>query len=167
MLAPAMLSAARFQTQDPPLPGRGAAPDAPVVTPAEVQKMFEAVALVKSQDALKLPDDRYLPFLAKFKVLQDVRRRTLQERNRLMRELNRVANDATIDEAAVKERMKMLLDLDARSEVELHKAYEGIDQVLDPRQQARFRLFEEQMERQKIDLLMRARIANRQQKRDP
>ena len=32
-----------------------------------------------------------------------------------------------------------------------------VDQVLDVRQQARFRLFEEQMERRKVDLLMRAR----------
>jgi hypothetical protein len=86
---------------------------------------------------------------------------------RLMRELNRLANDASSDEAVVKDHMKMLLDFDARAEVELHKAYEGIDQVLDPRQQARFRLFEEQMERQKLDLLMRARLANRQQKRNP
>jgi hypothetical protein len=32
-----------------------------------------------------------------------------------------------------------------------------VDEVLTPRQQARFRLFEERIEQQKLDLLMRAR----------
>ena len=139
--------------------------DQPGVTPAEIQKMFEAVALVRAQEALKLSDDRYLPFLARYKALQDVRRRTLQERMRVMRELNRLTNDGGGDEAAIKERLKALVDLDARSEAELHKAYEGIDAVLDVRQQAKFRLFEELMERQKIELLMKARQANRIQRR--
>ena len=37
------------------------------------------------------------------------------------------------------------------------QAMEGLNQVLDLRQQARFRVFEEQMERRKVELLMRAR----------
>jgi len=39
--------------------------------------------------------------------------------------------------------------------------------VLDLRQQVRFRIFEEQMERRKVDLLMRARQANRQRQSAP
>jgi hypothetical protein len=142
--------------------------ETPGVTPAEIHRMFEAVALVRAQEALKLSDDRYLPFLAKYKALQDVRRRALQERNRLLRELGRLtsADAATADEAQIKERLKALHDLDARSESELHKAYEGIDSVLDVRQQARFRLFEERMERQKLDLLMKARQTRVTQKRN-
>src|SRR5437773_6085385 len=95
----------------------------PAVTPAEIQRMFEAVALVRAQEALKLSDERYLPFLAKYKALQDVRRRTLQERTRLLRELNRLTNpDAgNGDETQLKERLKALQDLDTRSESELHK----------------------------------------------
>jgi hypothetical protein len=41
------------------------------------------------------------------------------------------------------------------------KAYDGIDQVLDLRQQAQFRVFEELMDRRKLELVMRARQANR------
>jgi hypothetical protein len=158
MAAVAMLSGgAVFVRAQSPQPQPQA--EMPVVTPAEIQRMFEAVALVRAQEALALSDERYLPFLAKYKALQDVRRRTLQERNRLLRELNRLINaeKGTADEAQLKERLKALQDLDARSEGELHKAYEGIDSVLDVRQQARFRLFEERMERQKLDLLMKAR----------
>jgi hypothetical protein len=139
----------------------------PGVTPAEVQKMFEAVALVKAQEALKLSDDRYLPFLAKYKALQDARRRTQQDRQRLMRELNQLTKDDSGEEGQIKDRLKALQDLDARAEGEIHKAYDAIDQVLDVRQQAKFRLFEQQMELQKLALVERAKLANRQQKRNP
>ncbi len=37
----------------------------------------------------------------------------------------------------------------------------AVDDVLTVRQQAQFRVFEEQMERRKLELLMRARQANR------
>jgi hypothetical protein len=39
----------------------------------------------------------------------------------------------------------------------LRKAYDSLDEVLDVRQQARFRIFEENLERRKMDLLLRAR----------
>ena len=54
-----------------------------------------------------------------------------------------------------------MTDLDARTAAEVKKSYEGIDQVLDLRQQVRFRVFEEQMERRKIELVTRARQNNR------
>jgi len=41
------------------------------------------------------------------------------------------------------------------------KAYEAIDQILNLRQQAKFRVFEELMERRKLELVTRARQANR------
>jgi len=148
-----------------PPPASGQVLDQPAVPPAEIQRMFDAYALVQAQDQLKLADDKYPQFLAKFKALQDVRRRTQQERNRLLQDLRRLANDGG-DEGQIKDRLTALQDLDARARSDVQKAYEGIDSVLDVRQQARFRLFEEQMERRKLELLMRARQANRQQKRN-
>jgi len=38
---------------------------------------------------------------------------------------------------------------------------DGIDQTLDVRQQARFRVFEQEIEQRKLQLLMRARQQNR------
>src|ERR1700758_4906054 len=60
------------------------------VTPAEIQRMFEAAALVRAQDALKLSDDKYLAFLAKYKALQDARRRGQVERQHIVQELRRL-----------------------------------------------------------------------------
>jgi hypothetical protein len=58
--------------------------------------------------------------------------------------------------------MQALQDADVRTAADVRKAYDAIDQVLDVRQQARFRVFEELMERRKLELVTRARQANRQ-----
>jgi hypothetical protein len=44
------------------------------------------------------------------------------------------------------------------------KAYGDLDALLDPRQQARFRVFEDQLERRKLELMLRARQNARQQR---
>src|SRR2546426_11878662 len=62
--------------------------EAPAVTPAEIQRMFEAVALVRAHGALKLSDERYLPVLPQYKALPDRRRPPVEERTRLLAEVN-------------------------------------------------------------------------------
>ena len=61
------------------------------------------------------------------------------------------------DEAAIKARLKALRDHDTRAADQIRRAYDALDEVLDARQQARFRMFEEAIERRKLDLLVRAR----------
>ena len=53
------------------------------------------------------------------------------------------AADLPYDEAAIRQRLKALREQDDRAAVELRQAYDALDEVLDIRQQARFRLFEE------------------------
>jgi len=139
-------------------PGLG---DDPGVTPNEIQRMFDAYALVQAQDQLALGDEQYGRFLTRFKALQDVRRRSLQEHTRLVVELRRLLMQAQPDEAQLKDRMQALQDVDMRAVADVRKAYEAIDQTLDVKQQATFRVFEEQMERRKIELITRARQTNR------
>lgn len=141
--------------------GRRGLADEPAVTPSEIQRMFDAYALVQAQEQLMLADDQYTQFLPRFKALQEVRRRSQMERNRIIQELRRLSGEARTDEGAIKERIKALQDLDARTPADARKAIDAIDQVLDVRQQARFRAFEELMERRKIDLVTRARQNNR------
>ena len=140
---------------------RGADPDSPRVTPGEIQKMFDAYALMQAQEQLKIADDQFTQFLTRFKALQEVRRRLLQERAAILMNLRRLANATPVDEAQIRDRLNALQELEARSAADLKKAYDGIDQVLDLRQQAKFRVFEEVMERQKLELVGRARQANR------
>jgi len=133
----------------------------PVVAPAEIQRMFDAYALVQAQEQLMLGDDQYTRFLPRFKALQEVRRRSQMERNRIIQELRQLSADPKADEATMRDRIKSLQDLDVRAAGDVRRALDAIDQVLDVRQQARFRSFEELMERRKIDLVTRARQNNR------
>jgi hypothetical protein len=123
--------------------------------------MFDAYALIQAQDQLQLNDDQFPRFLVRFKSLQDVRRRSLQEHTRLVAELRRLLMQGQPDEAQLKDRVQELQDVDSRAGADVKKAYDAVDQVLDVKQQARLRVFEEQMERRKIELITRARQANR------
>jgi Spy/CpxP family protein refolding chaperone len=145
--------------------GRGAERDAgrerPGVTPGDVQKMFDAYALMQAQEQLKIADEQFTRFLTRFKALQEVRRQTLQARAGILAHLRRLAAATPVDEAQVRDRLNALQELDTRSASDVKKAYDAIDQVLDLRQQAQFRVFEEVMERRKLELVTRARQANR------
>jgi Spy/CpxP family protein refolding chaperone len=141
--------------------GGSADEQTPTVTPFELQRLFDSYALLQAQEQLKIGDEQYAKFLPRFKALQDARRQTLQQRTRVLNDMRRLLADAPSDDGLLKDRLKQLQDIESRGDVETRKAYEAIDQVLDVRQQAQFRLFEEQMERRKLELVTRARQANR------
>jgi Spy/CpxP family protein refolding chaperone len=157
-LLTAAAASAQTRRGGPP-PGADGPPGG--VTPGEVQKMFDAYALMQAQEQLKIGDEQFTRFLTRFKALQEVRRQGLQERARIIMDLRRLSNAQTADEGQIKDRLNALQELETRSAADVKKAYDAIDQVLDLRQQAQFRVFEEQMERRKLELVMRARQANR------
>ncbi len=139
----------------PPIPG---GPDA-AISAGQVQRWFEAFTVLQAQEALTLTETQYGRFVTRLKILQDTRRRHQLARNQIMGDLRRLTNpqNGSNDEPSLTERLKALRDEDERARADLKKAYEGVDEALDVRQQARFRIFEERMEQQKLELLMRAR----------
>jgi hypothetical protein len=148
--------------QAPPARARqgraGAAADGQPISLVELQRLFDAYFILQAQDALKLDDAKYAEILPKLKALQDVRRRHDQERRQLVAELAKLtAPAAVMDDAPVRDKLRSLQELESRAAAELRKAYDAIDQVLDVRQQARFRVFEQNMERRKLELMLRAR----------
>jgi hypothetical protein len=173
MLLVPVLSAAAFAqepqpvVQNPPPPQGGgplAGLDNGNMNPGEIQRLFDAYLVMEAQQALTLTDQQYPQFLIRLKTLQETRRRTTQERNQLMQQLQRLTNPRQPnrgDEAQIKERLTALQELESRNAAEMRKAYNALDEVLEVRQQARFRVFEEQIERRKIELLTRARQQNR------
>jgi hypothetical protein len=124
--------------------------------------MFDAYVLMQAQEQLALSDSQYAPFLTRLKALQAVRRRGEMQRMRQINELRRVTQPGgKADEAQIRGQLQTLADIESRTAAETKQAMEAVDEVLDVRQQARFRVLEEQMERRKVELLMRARQANR------
>src|SRR5262245_64805686 len=148
----------------PPGPPLGSPTDN--MTPAQLSELFDAMLVMQAQNALSLSEQQYGQFLARLRVLQQTRRRNQQERARLINELQKMTNprNPQAPEADVKVRLTDLQEVEARAAAELRRAYNGVDEVLTPVQQARFRVLEEQIERRKLELVARARANNQQQR---
>jgi hypothetical protein len=162
-----VISAVSVVAQPPPQgppPPQGAAPPPPggpdaAISAGQIQRWFEAFTVLQAQEALQLSEAQYGRFVTRLKALQDTRRKHQVARNQIMGDLRRLTNpqNGSNDEPSLTERLRALRDEDDRAAADLKKAYEGVDESLDIRQQARFRIFEERMEQQKLDLLTKAR----------
>lgn len=148
-----------------PPPGRGNRPQPPrdaiaAVSTGELVNMLDTYAIVQAQDALTLNDTQYGQFVTRLKRLQEARRRNQRERNQIIQDLRRMSGPQAplpVDENALRDRLRALREHDDRAAAEMRKAYDSLDEVLDVRQQARFRTFEETIEGRKLDLVVRAR----------
>jgi hypothetical protein len=150
--------------------GRPAAPPGEsMASPAEIQRMLDGYMLIQAQEMLQLSDEQFPRFLSRVRTLQETRRRTQGERLRLLQELRRATagRGAPADEGTITERLKALDELEVRAAAEIKQQRAAVDQVLTPVQQARFRIFEENMEQRKIELLMRARQGRGQRQTPP
>lgn len=152
------------QTTPPPSVQAPAAPaEPPPISVGQLQALFDAYTIVQAQTALDLSDAQYGVFIARLKALQETRRRHQQARQRILADLRKLTNPqtGTGDDATVGASLKALKDEDASAATDVRTASDAVDQVLTVHQQARFRIFEERMEQQKLDLVMRARQAAR------
>jgi hypothetical protein len=153
-------------------PARTAAPapgaDLPDALPdAQLAVMLDTYAMFQAQEQLAISDERFGTFAGRLKKLQDTRRRNQRQRLRIVQELRRLAgprSQAPGDETAIRAQLAALRAHDDRAAAELRAAYDALDEVLDARQQARYRILEEQIERRKLDLILRAQEKARQTK---
>jgi hypothetical protein len=154
-------AAAQPQSPQPPSAAARppALPDPSTISAAQIQRWFEAFTVLQAQEALQLSEAQYGRFVTRLKVLQETRRRHQQARNKALADMRRLTNPQTgnQDEAQLAELLKTLRESEDRAAAELKRAYEAVDETLNVRQQARFRVFEDRMEQQKLELLMRAR----------
>jgi hypothetical protein len=144
-----------------PPAAQGIPPGGPAASPAEIQRLFDAYVVMQAQQQLRLSDEQFAKFVTHLRVLHEVRQRGRMQRSRLLQELRRLSQSG--DEDRLRTTLKALTDLEIRTATEANQALAELDAVLDVRQQARFRLLEEQVERRKMDLLTRARQNRRDQ----
>ena len=117
--------------------------------------MLDAYTVMQAQTALQLTDAQFGPFVTRVKKLQENRRRNTVIRNRLLQELRTLtAPNAVADENALRDKLRALQEHNDQAAAALRRDSDAVDEVLDVRQQVRFRLLEERLERQKLDLLM-------------
>lgn len=170
LLMPAVRASAQEPQSAPQRPpAQAPATEPPQPTAAEVQVLFDAMVVVQAQRALSLTDAQYPQFVGRLKALQDTRRRNQRARSQIIQELARLTNpnNAAPDESQLRDKLKALDDLEAKAAAEIRKACENLDQVLDVRQRARFRVFEEQIERRKFQFLLNARRGRTQAMKRP
>jgi hypothetical protein len=130
------------------------------VDPAELGRLFDAYTVVQAQEALGLDEARFGPFVTRLRALQQMRRRQLRERAAVMREMRQLLQSPGND-VQLKERLDALVRLDTAARADQAKAMDAIDELLDVRQRARFRLLEQQLELRKLELVNRARQRQR------
>jgi hypothetical protein len=167
LLAIATLAVLPVEAQETAQRGQGArgrAARGAALSVGEVVNMLDAYAILQAQDMLQLGETQYGQFVTRLKTLQETRRRNQQARHRIIQRLRELAGPQapTGDESIVRTQLKALREHDDKSAAEIRRACDAIDEMLDARQQARFRLLEERLEARKIDLLMRARQGARQ-----
>ncbi len=164
LIVVAFLGGASFGAAQPASAQNAAPPQAGPETqkplnPAEVQSLIDGYVVMQAQKALDLSDAQFPQFITRLRILQNTRRAAQRQRAQLMQEMARLTNpnSPAPDEAQLREKLKAWSDLETKSAADLHKAYENVDQVLDLRQQVRFRVFLDQVERRMLDIMMRAR----------
>lgn len=144
--------------------GRGRVAGAEAVEGArvavELANALDRYAIVQARRFLQLDDTENAHLVPRLRALQQLRRRNNQARHRILQDLRRMAGqraEGDPDDAVLRERLSALREHDERSAQEIRAAYAALDEVMTPRQQARFRLFEENIEARKLELLMRAK----------
>lgn len=166
-IAGASLAPGIARAQDPPptqgapartAPRGGQRPGGPgAATPADqlqVQRLLDAWALVQAKEQLQLTDEQYPGFVARLTKLHDTRRRNAMERRRLMGELRVLLNQSpAAKDDVLMSRVRALDEVTKRGADEAHQVTLEIDGVLTPWQRGRYRVFEELVERRKIEML--------------
>ncbi|HEY6357059.1 MAG TPA: hypothetical protein VIX35_02380 [Vicinamibacterales bacterium] len=123
----------------------------------DVEDALDGRVLIQAQTALQLSDSQYQAFWPKMRELQRVRRQHEQRHAMLINQLNQATKVGAppVDEATLAARVKALDDLEAAMVSDERTALADVDSVLTVFQRARFRVFEENMEKEKLKLLVK------------
>lgn len=127
------------------------------LTPRQVQAEFDKYAIDQAQDALQLSDEQYPQFVRHFGTLQQVRRQTRAQRLRLLNQITQLLRTRpSVDDGRIAAATRAIDEHERSALAEVQRAYAAVDEVLTPRQRARFRVLEDRLEQRKLDMLFRA-----------
>jgi hypothetical protein len=146
-----------------PARGRGARQNAPPGRVAvegqrlrTVEDLFDAVEMNDAGNFLQLRDDQYGQFVPRLRRLQALRRQHIGQRRQLVDQLRRlVRQQPPAEDALLEAPAKRLDEFDRQAAAGLLAARAQLDEVLDVRQRALLRMFDEVMERKKLEIVTR------------
>jgi hypothetical protein len=163
-----LLTAPVVWAQDPPQnppaaqrpAPRGQRAGPPPLGPAQmqqsrlVQEMLDTWALTAAERRLQLTREQNPVFFQAYRDLQGLRQQHRMRRQRLIQELRQLTRpNAGTDAATLTTKTKALDDSEAEWATARAQALAAVDRVLTPVQRARLRVFEEEMEIRKLELI--------------
>ena len=128
------------------------------MTQQQLQDYLDVHATIVAERDLQLTADQYPTFVARLRRLQQARRQQIMQRNKAMRELAPLVGGAgPFKDDEILQRYKTFDEANQRALQEIRQAELELDGVLTPWQRVRFRMMEERLERQKIEMLVKLR----------
>jgi hypothetical protein len=125
---------------------------------AQVEQLFDRYVLGQARGALQLTADEMRVFGPRLQRLQTLRRRTARQRQQQLAEINTLTRGgAPVDEAALAARLETLEASAREARQQIEEARRLVEESLTIEQRARFRVFEQRMERRKLELIAEAR----------
>ena len=134
---------------------------------AEAGKMVDAYLLSNLQESLGLTDEQFVKLLPLVKRQQSERRELGRRRGKAVRELRKLLNSGAATESQIAEALQELKAVENEGPVQLQRSREGIDSLLTPLQQAKFRVLEMEVEQKIRDLMSQIRRQGQPTERPP
>jgi hypothetical protein len=129
----------------------------------EAFKMIDAYVVSNLQESLALTDEQFVKLLPLVKRLQSDRRAVLLRRQQPLMELRRVLGSGAATEAQVKELLRQVKAAEAEEPIVLARDRDAVDAALSAVQQAKFRVFEAEVEHKIRELMTQIRAQRRGQ----
>lgn len=129
------------------------------IAPGDIQAMFEAMTVMEAERFVMLTPEQFPVFVQRLKRLQEARGVMIRRHNRALNELRGMANPQSgrADDATIDMKLRELSAIELEGRAAIDKALEAVDQMLSPKQRARFRMLEDNIEKKKIDFLTKVR----------
>ena len=123
--------------------------------------MVDAYMVSNLQESLGLTDEQFVKALPLVKRLLSERREVAERRRETLRDLRQMLQSGAATEAKVAERLREVKALETDECEKTRRNRDGVDSVLTPLQQAKFRVMEVEIEQKIRELLNQARQRRR------
>jgi hypothetical protein len=131
----------------------------------EAFRMVDAYVIANIQESLGLDDDQYARIIPLVNRLQKARREYHRERGRTLRHMRQLLKSGAATESQLEKAVVSLKTLGVDGPARIRERVDELDAILSPVQQAKYRVFEMDVERRMRDLMRRGRRERTQEGR--
>jgi hypothetical protein len=125
---------------------------------AAAEQLFDRYVLGQARAALGLGPAEMRAFTPRLQQLQRLQRQATRQRQQGLAEIARLTRQSPpVDEGTLAARLEQVERRTAEAQQRVLDARQALEQTLTIEQRARFRVFEQRMERRKLELIARAR----------